>query len=51
MREGLGKIAERFALRAGLLGVESQMIGVAQHAFEQEPGLVEPFGIGLSGAG
>ena len=34
VREGLREIAKGLALRAGLFGVEAEVIGVAQHAFE-----------------
>jgi hypothetical protein len=38
--EGLGKIAEVFAFRPEFLGIESDMIGVAQHLFENEASLL-----------
>ena len=38
MREGLRKVSERFAASPYLFGIEPQMIGVAQHLFEQQPG-------------
>ena len=44
MRKCLREIAECLALRSGLLCVEPQMIGVAQHALEQQPGLIQFFG-------
>ena len=50
MGEGLRKIAEGFALEAGLFGVEIQVIGVAEHAFEEKAGFVEPCRIGVAGA-
>jgi hypothetical protein len=37
----LREIAERLALRSGLLGIEAKMIGIAKHAFEQYPGLLQ----------
>jgi hypothetical protein len=37
MREGLWKIAQSFALLAGLFRVKSEMIGISQHVFEQQP--------------
>jgi hypothetical protein len=45
MSEGLGTIAQRLALRPGLLCIKPKMIRIAQHPFEQQSGLVQPFGI------
>ena len=50
MRKGLREIAERLALGAGLFGVEAEVIGVAEHAFEEEARFVKPRGIGLTRA-
>src|SRR4051794_38854282 len=50
MREGLRKIAQRFALRACLFCVESEMIGITEHSFEHNPGLVEFFRTSLTRA-
>ena len=48
MRKGLREITQRFALRPGLFCVEPEMIGIAQHSFEQQPGLIEFFGMRLA---
>src|ERR1700758_1429754 len=45
MSEGLGEIAQRLALRPGLLCIKPKMIRIAQHAFKQQSGLVQPFWI------
>ena len=37
VREGLGEIAESLSARAGLLGVEVEMVGVAEHLLEDQP--------------
>src|SRR5215469_9881139 len=50
MRERLRKIAEGLALRPGLLCVKPQMVGITQHAFEEEHGLIQLFRAGLTGA-
>ena len=49
--EGLGEIAKGLALGAGLLGVEAEVIGVAEHPLEDDAGLVELLRVGLAGAG
>ncbi len=51
MREGLRKIPEGLAGGTRLLGVEPQMICVAEHLLEEEPGLVETAVVRLPGAG
>src|SRR5262245_30553151 len=51
MCESLREIAECLSLRSCLLGVESEMVGVTQHAFEQEPRLIELLRYGLTRAG
>src|SRR6202040_645575 len=50
MRKGLRKIAKRLALRTCLFRIKAQVIRIAQHAFEEEPGLIEPLGMSLAGA-
>jgi len=45
MSEGLGEIAQRLALRPGLLCIKPKMIRIAQHPFKQQSGLIQPFGI------
>src|SRR5580704_19042116 len=50
MRERLGEISERLSLRAGLFGVEAEMVGVIDHAFKEQAGFVEPLRICLAGA-
>src|SRR5579864_3690198 len=50
MGKGLGKVAQRLALRPCLLCIKPKMIRVSQHTFKQQPGLIEPFGISLTGA-
>ena len=51
MCERLREIAKRLALWPGLLSIKSEMIGITQHAFEQESGLIEFFRNSLTGAG
>src|SRR5215467_5193100 len=50
MRERLRKIAEGLALRPGLLCVKPEMVGITQHAFEEQHGLIQFFRAGLTGA-
>src|SRR5262245_59427202 len=50
MSERLREIAERLSLRPCLFGVESEMVGIAQHAFEQEPRLIKLLRYGLTRA-
>src|SRR5262245_13485743 len=38
--EGLGEVAQGLAARAGLLGIETEMIRVADHLLEQEAGVL-----------
>ena len=45
MSEGLGEIAQRLALRPGLLCIKPKMIRIAQHPFKQQSGLIQSFGI------
>jgi hypothetical protein len=40
--ECLREVAQGLAARAGLLGVEPQMVGVGQHALEDQPRLGAP---------
>src|SRR5689334_20421557 len=40
----LREIAECLALPSGLLRVKPEMVGIAQHALEQQPGLIQSFG-------
>ena len=42
MREGLREVSQRLAAGPDLLGVESQVIGIAEHLLEDEPGLFQP---------
>ena len=49
--EGLREVAEGLALGAGLLGVEAEVIGVAEHALEDDAGLLEFIREGLAGPG
>ena len=49
MRKRLRKITERLALPSGLLSVESEVIGIAQHALEQQAGFIQFFGNRLTG--
>src|SRR5215212_5335846 len=44
VREGLGEVTEGLAARADLLGVEPQMVGVANHLLEDEARFFEPAG-------
>src|SRR5215472_4163782 len=48
MCEGLGKISQRLALSTCLLGVKPEMIGVTQHPFKQEHGLIKFLRISLT---
>src|SRR6266404_4898846 len=50
MGKRLGKIPQRLALRSGLLRIKPKMIRIAQHSFKQQPGLIQLFGIRLTGA-
>jgi hypothetical protein len=47
----LGKVPERLAGGPSLLGVEPQMVRVAEHLLEEEPRLVEAAVVPLPGAG
>src|SRR5690349_21273944 len=49
--EGLRIIAEGFTGVSGLLGVEAEVIGEAEHAFEQQAGLIELAVIGAARTG
>jgi hypothetical protein len=40
MSKGLGKIAQRLALRPCLLCIKPKVIGITQHALKQQPGLI-----------
>ena len=46
-----GKLPRASPLGAGLLGVQPQVVGVAQHLLEQQPGLVQPGRVGTPGPG
>ena len=35
----------------GFLGVEAEMVGIAQHLFEYEPGISQPRRVGATGPG
>src|SRR5262245_42142715 len=48
MRERLRKISKSLALGPGLLLVKLKMVGITQHAFEEQHGLIEFFWIGLT---
>src|SRR5262245_61251189 len=48
MRERLRKIPESLALGPGLLRVKPEMVGIAQHTFEEQHGLIQFFWIGLT---
>src|ERR1700758_2412994 len=50
MGKGLGKVAQRLALRPCLLCIKPKMIRVSQHTFKQQTGLIQFFGICLTGA-
>src|SRR5258708_22949732 len=45
MSERLGEIAQRLALRPGLLCIKPKMIRIAQNAFKKQSGLIQPLGI------
>src|SRR5262245_63920236 len=51
MREGLGEVPEPLTAGTALLGVETEVVRVAEHLLEHEPGLLEPGGVGAPGAG
>ena len=40
MRESLREIAKRFAGRPHLFGIQPKMIGITQHLFKNQPGIV-----------
>lgn len=42
MRKGLRKIAQVFPGRTGLLRIQPQVIGMAEHLLEDQPRLIEP---------
>src|SRR5262252_594122 len=46
VREGLWKISQSLAGQADLLRVEPEVVGVAEHLLEGQPGLVEAPGAG-----
>src|SRR5215468_9646722 len=48
MGERLRKIAECFALGPCLLCIKPEMVGIAQHTFEEQHGLIQFFWIGLT---
>src|ERR1700688_2807563 len=50
MSKGLWEIAQRLALRPGLLCIKAKVIGIAKHTFKQHPGLIQLFGIRQAGA-
>jgi len=41
MRERLGEVAQLFAFGAELLAKKTEMVGIAEHFFEEKAGLVE----------
>lgn len=43
--KGLREVAQGLALRPRLFRVESEMIGIPQHTFKQQPGIIQLFGI------
>ena len=45
MGKGLREIPQRFAVSAGLLPVETQVAGVAEHLFEHEAGLLQSLAV------
>ena len=49
--KGLRKVVQRLALWPGLFRVKPEMIGIAQHPFKQQPGLIQFFGKCLACAG
>jgi len=49
--EGLGKIAEGFAVRAGFFAEEAEVVGEAEHLFKNQAGLIEFGAIGATGPG
>ena len=42
VRKRLWKVPEAFAVMAGLFGVESEVIGIAQHLLERQSCLIDP---------
>src|SRR5215208_4878713 len=40
--EGLGEVAQRLAAGSDFLGVEPEVVRVAQHLLEDQPGFFEP---------
>src|SRR3712207_1249902 len=42
VREGLREVAQSLAAGTDLLGVEPEVVGVAEHLLEDEPGFFEP---------
>ena len=42
VREGLGEVAQRLAAGSDLLGVEPEVVGVAEHLLEEARLIVEP---------
>ena len=49
--ERLREVSQGLAAAAGLFGVEAKMIGIAEHLFEKQPGIIESGGICAAGAG
>src|SRR5881628_1879632 len=50
MREGLWEVAECFAAGTRFFRIQAEMISVSQHLLEQQPRLLEPSPIPLTGA-
>jgi hypothetical protein len=51
VRKGLWKIAQGLAAWPGLLGVQTDVVAVTQHLFEQQPGLGQASRVGPPGPG
>ena len=49
--EGLREVAKRFSAMSRFFGIKTEMVGVPQHLFKDEPGLIKPRGIGSPGPG
>ena len=50
MRERLGEVSQCFAMVAGLFPVEAYMVGIPQHALEEQSRFIEPPSIFATGA-
>ena len=49
MRERLREVTQRLAAGTGLLRIEAEMVGVAEHLLEQETGVFETLRVGAPG--